>query len=382
MAGSRRSPVLKDDWRAAANDTGDHHRRRPHQSRPYRDRGRERYRERDRPPRPKDNGLDRPFRSPPPSRAFPHPGREAPHKHRGFPSNDAPSPRGSPGPPPDELMESRRNFNHPRFSQSSDHPDFRPWEATEREPWRDDSPSAPPPSKRKRTRSPSSPRRPYHRTSNPRHPRHNPRHGEGFDRGFSKRGRFSTRGRAGRGSFPPRGRGRRGRGGSFRGRDSLSPGRGRDSLSPPRGWSRSPYPEDHPEGDFRRRSMSRHSTQSGHSRVSAYSRRDSVDSTRPRRPGMDDFARSPSPRRPISSFDADNASASGDGDANIRASNQRSRPPRSPQYMKSNNSYQGSPRSASPYSGRGWGGQRPYHGEQRYVKKHYATSLSPNFQAK
>ena len=47
--------------------------------------------------------------------------------------------------------------------------------------------------------------------------------------------------------------------------------------------------------------------------------------------------------------------------------------------MKSNNSYQGSPRSASPYSGRGWGGQRPYHGEQRYVKNIMQQVFPPIF---
>lgn len=365
MAGSRRNPVLRDEW-SAANNASDHDRQRPRHSRPYnRDRGRDKHRERDRPPRPKYGGSDRPLRSPPPSRAFAHPGRDGPHKSRDLPI-DTPSAR-SPGP-----SESGRNIGFRRFSQSSaDHPDYRPWEA-EKEPRRDDSPSSPPPSKRKRTRSPS-PGRPQNRPPHPpRHPRHHRKHGEGFDRGPfpPKRGRFPGRGRGGRGP-PRRGRDRRrndfGRVGSPV-RDSLSPGRGRDSFSPPpRRWSRSPHPEDEFERDYRHRSMSRHSTRSVNSRVSTLSHRDSRDdlemnSTRPMRLNFDS-AGSPSPSRP--GPDADNASVSGDGDA------PRSRTFKplvdarhfetSPQYTTSN-----SPRPTSPYSlGRGpWGGQPPYNGQQ------------------
>lgn len=371
MAG-RRSPVLRDQWRNA-NDTIDHGGQRPRESRPYRDRGRERHRVRERPPRPKDSGSNRSQRSPPPSRAFPHPGRQGPHVHRDLPFNTS-SARGSPGPSPGGFKESRMNSR--RFSQSSDYPDSRPWEASERDFRRDESPSAPP-SKRKRTRSPS-PRRPPHRPSRShhhgRHPRPPPKRGEGFDRGFPfpKRGRFPGRGRPGRGRGRDRRRNDFRRVGSPLPRDSLSPVRGRDSFSP-REWSRSPHPEDRSERDFRHRSTSRHSTQSRDSRYSASSRRDfrsdtEMNSARP--------MGSPSPLRPVPNFDGDNASASGDGDASARDAfpphgmNPRSRPSwahvdtrqdsRSPQYMASGNSYQGSPRSA--YSGRGgWGG---HHGQQ------------------
>ncbi|KAB8234742.1 putative protein kinase [Aspergillus alliaceus] len=94
--------------------------------------------------------------------------------------------------------------------------------------------------------------------------------------------------------------------------------------------------------------------------------------------------RSPSPPRPIPSFDVDIASASVDGDTTreavpmhgVRASDARDSKPSnlrshleakqystSPQYVTSSNSYHGSPQSTSPYSGGrgGWNGQQPSH---------------------
>lgn len=355
MAGSRRSPVLSDEWRGA-NDTNNandhsvrdnhgHHQNNHHPREPrrHRERGRDRNRERERRSRPKDASLDRPSRSsPPPSRAFPHRGREGPpHKRRGgfpFGNNNPTHARGSPGPFPEDYRSSHRNPEQQRLP---------PWEtdgATAREPRRDASPSTPPPSKRKRTRSPS-PRRPHHQSSHPpqhgRHPRNQPKHGEGFGRGFSKRGRFAGRGRFGRGGGAPR-RGRDWRRNEPRrvnsspGRDSVSPVRGRDSLSPPGGWSRSPRPDDQLDRDFRQRSTSRHSSRSADSRYSTYSRRNSVgdmamNSTRPQ-------GRPP----PMDSADSHYS--------------------KSPQYMASNKSYEGSPRSTSPYSSRS--AQAPYHGQQ------------------
>lgn len=346
--------MLSDEWRGA-NDTyernvrdshGQHHPREPR----HRERGRDRNRERR--SRPKDTGSDRPLRSPPPSRAFPHPSREGgPPKRRGFSFNNTSNARGSPGPGPDN---------------------FKGGGVTDRESRRDASPSTPPPSKRKRTRSPS-PRRPHHPSAHfqqRRQPRNYPKNGEGFGRGgFPKRGRFAGRGRFSRGG-PRRGRDRQRneprRVGSPQGRDSVSPARGRDSLSPG-GWSRSSRPDDYLDRDFRQRSTSLHSTRSVDSR---YSRRESagdmaMNSARPPTRPAADYARSPS------------RSPSGDGNMfSLRASDQgnpHSRPPRSrfdtrqysksPQYMTSNKSYEGSPpRSASPYSSRS--AQAPYNGQQ------------------
>lgn len=381
--------MLREQWRTTGDtrDQRDRERHRPRGS--HRDRG-GRYGKSDRGRRrQKDGRPGPPFRSPPP-RSFAHPDDDERRRPREF-SPGAASARGSPGP---SLSESKHR-QKPPFHRSPDQAEFadldpsRHREAerpTERDYRRDDSPSAPPP-KRKRTRSPS-PGGP------PRHSNH-PSHrypGDDFDRGFpfKKRGRFPGRGRSGRRS-PRRGRERRKNEGgrrppSPRPRRSRSPLRGSKTFNYPRRRFHSPRPEDDLEEESRYRSVSRHSVQSGDSRFSYGSRRDSVTMNpgRPVRSVTDESLRSPSPARPIPSFTADYAAAPADGDnpreprgrrSSDAPSGQQSRPTRpradsrqysaSPQYTPSN-SFHGSPQPSSPYSaGRGgWGGQqRSYHGQ-------------------
>ncbi|KAI9041738.1 putative protein kinase [Aspergillus affinis] len=408
MAGSRRSPVLREQWRTTGDtrDQRDRERHRPRGS--HRDRGgKHGNRDRDRRRRPpKDGRPGLPFRSPPP-RSFPHPDDDERRPPRDF-SPGAASARGSPGPSQSEIKHGQKPSFHrsPRQGEPSDLDHIRPREAerpTERDYRRDDSPSAPPP-KRKRTRSPS-PGGP------PRHPSH-PSHrypGDDFDRGFpfKKRGRFPGRGRSGRRS-PRRGRERRKNEGgrrpsSPRPRRSKSPIRGGKSFNPRRRFH-SPRPEDDIEEGSRYRSVSRHSVQSGDSRFSYGSRRDSITMNpgRPARSMTDDSFRSPSPSRPVPSFNADYAPAPADGDA-LRESHgrrpsdaqggQHSRPPRphadsrqysaSPQYVTPTNSYHGSPQPKSPYStGRGgWNGpQRSYHGQSGHTSPYRYAPTGPQSQ--
>lgn len=398
MARSRRSPVLRDQWRVASDTRDRRGRNRPRGS--DRGRGRKRYSDRERHFRPTEAPSDRPPRSPSPSRPFPEAGREAPRKHRET-SPSTSTARRSPGPPPIELREdqgapARRpslSSNHPNLENPRPLGEAAPEGDTERGRQRDDSPAAPPPIKRKRTRSPS-PR--FHRNHH-RQRRHRPsRRGGGRDRSppRKRRGRLSGRGASSRRS-PRRGRERRDgefdRFGISRRRFSRSPIRGERPYTSPRRPSRSPHTADYSDRDSFYRSPSRHSVQSGASGLSASAGRGSrseqnMNSTKPIRSIVDESARSPSPPRPIPSFDADNTSDAADGDASLREAfpmhgmrasdvrgNQRSRPARppvdsrqystSPQYVTPTGSYHGSPQSTSPYSGGrgGWGGQPPYH---------------------
>ncbi|OJJ48944.1 hypothetical protein ASPZODRAFT_61127 [Penicilliopsis zonata CBS 506.65] len=120
-----------------------------------------------------------------------------------------------------------------------------------------------------------------------------------------------------------------------------------------------------------------------------------MSSTRPIQSVVNESTRSPSPPRPIPSFDAENSTVAPDGEAfpmhGMRVSDahsgQRSRPPRphggnrqystSPQYVTSNSSYQGSPPPHSPYSGgRGsWNGQS-YHGQHGHSPPYRQNSYS------
>ena len=397
MAGSRMSPVLRDEWRGSSDTRDRQGKGRPRGS--DRDRGRKRNNWKDRHTRPREAPFDRPPWSPPPSRSFPGPGREASRRYRES-SPGGSITRGSPGPP---ALGSRGNGHRKGSHRSSNYQDNErhhfsgeiPFEVdTKIGPGRGDSPSVPPPSKRKRTRSPSpQPHNNFH---------HQNRNRPSWDRGnqdrgdrerspapqHKRRGRFASRGAFPRGS--PRGRGRRDtnfdRLGPLRRRFSRSPVRGRGKTRPsPRGRPmRSPLNEDYSDKDSLYRSPSRDSDHSEHSKLSVSSRgsRKQLDknSTRSIRSIVNDSARSPSPLRRIPSFDADDASLrEGFPMHGMRASdarvNQRFHPVKSnvgtgqyatsPPYAASVGSYYGSPRSPSPYSsGRGsWGGKPQYHGQ-------------------
>lgn len=368
MAGSRRSPVLRDQW-TTASDAKHHSNRDRHRPRgPRRDRGRGKPSDRGR-PLTRDSGFERPSRSPPPSRSFPT-APDAPRNRRDSsprPSNARDSPGPHPGPNDGHGIHPQRLslVNYQDLERHNPLPGPAPFDRR-----RDDSPSGPPP-KRKRTRSPSP------RSRRPNRP---PKRG-GPDRGFSHKkrgGRFLGRGRGGRGS-PRRGRDRRESGFDTHRRRSRSPRGGK--YSPGRS-SRSPFPEDFPERGHRYRSTSVHSFSEA-SRFSPPSRRDSRgdQSMNPTRAfhSTDDSGRSPSPR-PI---DADAFGASRDGEAmresfpGVRRSeahgSHRPRPHRlhgdarqysgSPRYATPTNDH-GSPPPTSPYSsGRGRGsGYHKQHG--------------------
>lgn len=383
MAGSRRSPVLRDQWRATSDtrDPRDREKHRPRGS--YRDRGRDKFRDRERRRRPKEGRPDDelPLRSPPP-RPFPPPPHHEPRQHRDL-SPSTVSARGSPGHPHSEFHPGRK-LGRDRSPLPADYPGLESRRSLEAENTndrghhrRDHSPSAPPPFKRKRTRSPSPsgfdqpPTRPSHR-----YPPSN--HSDDLDRGLpsNRRGRFATRGRSGRRPSPRRGRDRRPPGGrrpiSPRPRRSRSPVRGGKSYAYPRRRFHSPLPEDELENEPRYRSPSRHSVQSGDSRLSIASRRNSLgdptmNSARPARSAAGDSFRSLSPSREAPGHDADNASVSANGETS-RDAFQRPRTSRpyadASQYSSTmqnatpTNSYHGSPQPGSPYSGgRGGRGQ-------------------------
>lgn len=378
--------MLRDQWRAS-NDTRDQRDRERHRSRgSHRDRGRERYRERQRRRRPKGGRPDHLGRSPP--RSFAQADNEGHRSHREFSPSTA-SARVSPGPSLD--FQPSQNFGRHSSPKPTEYPDLESQHSLEvdrpieRDYPRDQYPSTPPPPKRKRTRSPSSGL--YPRRSNQDPPHHSySKQGDDPERGFPHkrgRGRFPGRGRSGRKS-PRRGRDRRkddtDRRNSSCPRYSKSPIRGAKFYNHPRG-----HPGDDIEGESRYRSVSRHSADSVGSKLSTISRRESITmhSTRPIQSAGNSL-RSPSPPRPIPSFDVDIASASVDGDTTreaipmhgVRASDARDSKPSnlrshldakqystSPQYVTSSNSYHGSPQSTSPYSGGrgGWNGQQPPH---------------------
>lgn len=128
-----------------------------------------------------------------------------------------------------------------------------------------------------------------------------------------------------------------------------------------------------------------------------------MNSTRPIQSIVDDSNRSPSPLRPIPSFDADNAGDQLDGESRMREAfpmhgmrasdvhGGKQRPPRphidtrqfstSPQYVTPTSSYQGSPQSGSPYSGGrgGWSGQSHFHGQHGQLHGHSPPYRQNNY---
>ncbi|KAJ5280329.1 hypothetical protein N7478_005701 [Penicillium angulare] len=389
MAGSRRSPVLRDQW------SGDPDREpRPRDNNrgrvSHRDRGRYRNRDRGRGSRPNGRRFDYPPRSPPISGRVSRFGPDssiAPND----PAIDRSPPRGSPGPSPGFYNNRRSDQNrppssgdwnsHPSGPLERDGPGFR----------RDDSPGGPP-SKRKRTRSPS-PRGPRGQFP-PRQPSF-AKHGDRRDRspGYKNRGgRFPGRGGPRRRS-PRRGRDRRGR---DRGRPdfqrpgrSRSPARGRGNPTSPDRRSRTPSAGGYSDRDsrYRSRSVSRHSGRSAASRISSFSSRirgdEGINLNRPAQYVADDSALAPSPR-PIPSFDDSQVGRLGDepdiardafsihGSRQPDIRNKQRRPSRSHidihPYSKSPHftpasSHRGSPPTSPRSGGRGgWNGQPAYSG--------------------
>lgn len=367
MAGSPRSPVLREEW--GARDAKVPENRERHRGRgSRRDRGRGRYSERGRYP-PRGHGRG-------PSCSFPNGRRESYHRdHSPGPS----MPRPSPG-PRSEFREDKTN--DPRASLAGYHQNLErhnPLPGAGPVDHRSDrSPPGPPPPKRKRTRSPSTRRD---------HRNHHRGHEDGLDRRFPHRGRgrFPGRGRSGRRS-PTGGRGRRG-GESDRfykhPRRPRSPYRGGKPYSSPRYSPRSPLPEDLPESDYRYRSPSVRSPSWG---STPFSRRNSggdlgMNTIRPSQQIVDER-----PSRPIPSYDPDGPNGRDSEETSTREAfrpngmrasesggNHRSRPHRphidsqqfsaSPQYGTPTSSYRDSPQPTSPYpTGRGGNPYRGHHG--------------------
>ncbi|KAJ5851349.1 uncharacterized protein N7529_010734 [Penicillium soppii] len=408
MAGSRRSPVLRDQWSAdQEREPRDGERRRGRGS--GRDRGRGRGRDRGRPHRPNNRNFDRPGRSPPRASRF---GPDASHDQGDF-APELPHPQGSPGPP--NFQNNRRTDSnrpsssagdwnaHPSASFDREAPVFR----------RDQSPNGPP-SKRQRTRSPS-PR--GYRGPLPPQRSNFTNYGEGRDRSpsFRKRGGRNQGRGAPRRRSPRRGRDRRGK--DRRRPDFPRPGRSRSPVhdrefhpSPDR-RSRTPggenYGDNYSDHGSHYRSNSRHSVQSN-SRFSISSHTSRHDPamipTRPIQPIADDNPRSLSPPRPIPSFDSENLGPSEEQFANSRdahpmhemrhdvknPSRRRSSRPHldtrpyttSPKHGTSTGSFHGSPQPPSPYSaGRGgWNGPSSHPGPGHaspYQQDNYSSQNGP-----
>ncbi|KAJ5795192.1 hypothetical protein N7457_001791 [Penicillium paradoxum] len=381
MAGSRRSPVLRDQWSADPDrDPRAMDRRRGRGS--GRDRGRSRGRDRGRGQRPNNRNFDRSGRSPPRASRF---GPDSSHDLGDFAPDR--SPRGSPAPP--NFHNNRRPDSNVPASPTGDwnaHPPGH-FERQAPGPRREESPGGPP-SKRQRTRSPS-PRGRWGPLP-PSRPNY-PKYGEGRDRSpsFKKRG-GRTQGRgAPRRRSPRRGRDRRGR--DRRRPDIPRPGSPvHDRGFHPSPDRRSPGGDNYSDHGSHYRSNSRHSVRSANSRFSASSRRSrrdsAMNSSRPNQALGDDAARSPSPARPIPSFDSDNFGPPGENSTNVRdgfpmhgvrsdVNNQPRRQPSrshldtrpyptSPQHPTAPGSYHGSPQPTSPYSGGrgGWSGPPSYPG--------------------
>ncbi|CAG8001288.1 unnamed protein product [Penicillium olsonii] len=381
MAGSRRSPVMRDQWNADhERDPRDGERRRGRGS--GRDRGRGRGRDRGRPHRPNNRNFDRPGRSPPRASRF---GPDSSHDLGDF-APEGSHHQGSPVPP--NFQQNRRTDSTRPVSSAGDW-NAHPSGPFDREPpafRRAESPNGPP-FKRQRTRSPSPggrrgpmpPQRPY------------PQHGEARDRSPSYRkrgGRNQGRG-APRRRSPRRGRDRRGK--DRRRPEFPRPGRSRSPIHDrgfhhsPEGRSRTPggdnFNDNYSDRGSHYRSSSRHSVQSN-SRFSATShnsrRNSTMNSFRPNQSVVDDNDRSPSPPRPIPSHDPEIFGPSGDQYTNprdtipmhgsrqdVKSQSRRhsSRPPLDTRpYAASTQhgtgSFHGSPQPPSPYSaGRGdWNG--------------------------
>ncbi|QSS53170.1 latrunculin sensitive kinase Lsk1 [Histoplasma capsulatum var. duboisii H88] len=399
MAGSRRNPLMKDQWRA-----DDDHIARDNLHPHPRERDRERNRER----------PERRPRSPPPSRRGGGRGHERPRgRGASFVSNNPSSRRPLSGRRGDHKKhhnsDHSNNINnnnrsrqlspssHDKIADTDQRDSTRQSEGqvnSRGDPKHSSPPQSPaPPPKRKRSRSISPSRLQPH-------PRPKRRDGRNPDRPERGRGRSDR-------NFSPR-RGPIPRGKDYRPTDlrseasatdylqsrrrrSRSPDSfiGRRSLSPRR-VSRSPPPTKGYQ-DHSPRPSSRHSLLSRSSRQSpqpTYRKKTDMQSTRPIQSVVDDSRRSPSPLRPIPSFDAGNPKQNTESDsrkrdtfqkhsmrgAETRGSRRPSRPQidtrgsysTSPQYVTPTSSHLGSPQSGSPHSGgRGsWSGQQQYHGQQ------------------
>lgn len=352
-----------------------------------RDRGRSRYRDRGgRQSRPNDRHFDYPNRSPPSraSRFGPDPSRTS----NDFPLDRSP-PRGSPGPDSGYRDTRRSDHDHPRPSSSGDLRNAHTSGPIGKDTQgfrRDDSPFGPP-SKRKRTRSPS-PR--GQRSQFPQRRSSFAKNGDRRDRSPppGSRARFPGRG-APRGRSPHRGRDRRGK--DRRRHDvprsgrSRSPVRDREFRPSPDRRPRSPT-DDYSDRDsrYRSRSLSRHSARSVVSKASAYSSHSRGDegmhSIRPIKGVGDDHGRSLSPYRRNLSPNGSNKVVSSKSRANLRDAfpmldmrasdahnKQRRRPSRphletgsystSPHLKTPTRSHHGSPQPESPSGGRGgWKG--------------------------
>ncbi|KAL5338075.1 hypothetical protein BJX70DRAFT_388794 [Aspergillus crustosus] len=368
MAGDYRGPALKDQ-RRGSGDAGEHSGCESHRPRgSQRDRGRDRFRDRDHHRRPEESRPHRSSRSPPP-RSFPGPESKAQHRDQ---STNVALTRGSPGPshPISRSSQKSNRFPSPDFINHRGETDAN-MKPADRDHRREDSPSAPP-SKRKRTRSPSPGN---FRSQPPTHPRGAPpRRGHEFDRNYSHTKRRGppppVRGRPSRRSSPRRERGndRRksdgGRHDSSHPRHSRSPTWDGKAPSHPSRRQHSPRPDDGKEHRSSHRSPSRHSGATLDSGPSAFSRRGSkgdipMHPSRHSQPGVDRAARIPSVP----------------GDSGSRPT-QRRRQSKSPA-----SSHHGSTRSNSPYSaartGRS-GQQFSHHGQHSVKQKNIPPNDSPN----
>jgi CTD kinase subunit alpha len=338
MAGSRRSPGLRDEWRIAQDNSArgrDFARGRDRAT--EQSRGRNRQRGRHRP-----GGPDRRSRSPLSSRLGPPSGYDDPSKRR--------------EPPPGTSLPSREippNHRRPSFSSSysfatnQDAPRFQEIK---------DQPIGKLPAqdeefeKFSRNRSPRAPRRERNRKNRnaARHPRGQP----------NQRGKPSKRERFREGNF---------QGHSY---ESGGPERAGFRRDPGERTQRSISPASAYE-DYHERGQSHHSFESRRSRsLSMSPNRDGRMSSNRRQSETTDFGRSPSPSRPLDPETRDNFHASESfprrGMANSKQQSNPRHPPShprldgrqysSPQFMASNSSYHGSPEPGSPRSG-GRGGR-------------------------
>ncbi|KAJ6022184.1 hypothetical protein N7540_007688 [Penicillium herquei] len=375
MAGSRRSPDLRDQWSGDPDrDPRARDSRRGRGS--HRDRGRNRHRDRGRPPRPNGRRPDYPARSPPATGRVSRFGPDsstAPVDQ----SFDQSPPRGSPGISPGFPDNRRSDQNGPSSPNNWNSHRSGPVDRDGSGFRREESPSGPP-SKRQRTRSPS-PRGPRGQFSQRRSSF--AKHGDQRDRspGYKNRGgRFQGRGGPRRRS--PR-RGRDNRRGKDRRRSDIP--RLERSRSPVRGRGYQPSPDRRspmPGGEgynsdrdlrYRSRSISRHSVRSFASRASSYSSRARVDEAMGSARQMQTIVGASGPSlspRPAQSFDGNQNGRSGDGRRDAipihgsRQSDMHTKQPRpssrshvdnqpysrSPQFTPTSPRH-GSPKPTSPY---------------------------------
>ncbi|KAK2763070.1 kinase subunit of RNA polymerase II carboxy-terminal domain kinase I [Arachnomyces sp. PD_36] len=361
MAGSRGSPLMRDQWRAEDDhreSEREHHRHRakpdhrPRSPPPHR---RGQGRRRDRAPRGRDTASTAGSHPPSHNQNYRKEDRKAsnrkdpPHSKRGSHSNNRNSRRSHAA--QDKRLAGK---NRPR----------------------EESPSAAPPLKRRRSRSPSQPRSHRVDDSKPDSRSRDPeRSGRQQQRRPSPRS-FTHRKKARRDSTQDErpSTSELNLSSRHRGRSESPASREERQPRSPRKPSYSPAPDHTPP----RRRHSRESRSPARG-----SRKDrKMHSARPIQSIADD--RSPSPLRPIPSFDAENNDHThgephlrdsypmhGMRPSDARGSSRPSRPSvdtrqtysTSPHYVASNSSHHGSPQSGSPFSGSnrgGWGGQPQY----------------------